>query len=452
MHFEINGEYKGVLFEGVDSRVPLWAYFDFVSDGIVPELLDPLNPSHRQVDTSSEEESLSNALHMLTVDVLPLPNRPDLVPLNLHRTKGLNVKTNHNGEAERFSDDLCDGYVFTEQPVKIGQTIIIQVLDTEVEDPGGLAIGLTSCDPASLKPGDLPEDSEALYDRPEYWVVQSNAAIGTKRGDELALTLTCDGEFKVRRNTSPAVTLWHVDLSVPLWAFVDVYGATRKVRLLTSLVLDISSGNSSIATNPSTEFLRALDLPRTNNNVQVRHSEESMNRVTFFSGYMFTSRQITIGSSIYIKILATENDIPANLAIGLTSCDPTTIPMDELPNDTIFLYDRPEYWVVDRTAAVGVKRGDELILALRYDVKFQVNRNSSPDRILWHVDYSVPLWAFVQVSPASPKIKMTLRLHTSDGVTSLSCISFPTTESFRPETGEPGKIAFNSNTLDIPDE
>ena len=47
----------------------------------------------------------------------------------------------------------------------------MQILATEVSYIGSLAFGLTNCDPSTIDVRDLPEDSDLLLDRPEYWVV-----------------------------------------------------------------------------------------------------------------------------------------------------------------------------------------------------------------------------------------------------------------------------------------
>lgn len=60
---------------------------------------------------------------------------------------------------------------------------------------GALALGLTSCDPATLNPLDLPDDSDLLLDRPEYWVVSKDVANCPQRGDELAFCITHQGRL-----------------------------------------------------------------------------------------------------------------------------------------------------------------------------------------------------------------------------------------------------------------
>ncbi|XP_048003390.1 protein neuralized isoform X2 [Leguminivora glycinivorella] len=239
VHFGVNGEDKGLFFTGVDTRSPLWALVDVYGNCTAVQFADPRVPNQvrRPNQSPVEEDRLISSMRSLSVEEpLPQPRYQNpLVPLSLHRTKGRNVQfINDRGVAARIEAEFCQGYVFTARPMRPGQTIVVQILSTETAYAGSLAIGLTSCDPATLRPCDLPDDAEQLLDRPEYWVVRRDAANGLRRGDELAVTLTLDGEVRVSRNGSNPITVMHVDHTLRLWAFVDIYGATQKVRMLSS--------------------------------------------------------------------------------------------------------------------------------------------------------------------------------------------------------------------------
>ncbi|XP_063371339.1 protein neuralized [Cydia amplana] len=239
VHFGVNGEDKGLFFTGVDTRSPLWALVDVYGNCTAVQFADPRVPNQvrRPNQSPVEEDRLITGMRSLSVEEpLPQPRYQNpLVPLSLHRTKGRNVQfINDRGVAARIEAEFCQGYVFTARPMRPGQTIVVQILSTETAYAGSLAIGLTSCDPATLRPCDLPDDAEQLLDRPEYWVVRRDAANGLRRGDELAVTLTLDGEVRVSRNGSNPITVMHVDHTLRLWAFVDIYGATQKVRMLSS--------------------------------------------------------------------------------------------------------------------------------------------------------------------------------------------------------------------------
>ncbi|XP_026688414.1 uncharacterized protein LOC113472823 [Diaphorina citri] len=86
------------------------------------------------------------------VPLRALTSPQDLVPLPFHRTIGRNVRlSNDRTIASRRDTEFSQGYVFTGRPVQLGEKIVIQVLETESRYYGALALGLTSCNPASIK-------------------------------------------------------------------------------------------------------------------------------------------------------------------------------------------------------------------------------------------------------------------------------------------------------------
>ncbi|CAK1587895.1 unnamed protein product [Parnassius mnemosyne] len=289
VHFGINGEDKGLFFSGVDTRSPLWALIDVYGNCTAVQFADPRAPNQMRRSTQSplvEDDRLIGGMRSLSVEeALPPPRYQNpLAPLSLHRTKGRNVHfVNDRGVAARIEAEFCQGYVFTARPMRPGQTIVVQILATESAYAGSLAIGLTSCDPATLRPCDLPDDAEQLLDRPEYWVVRRDAANGLRRGDELAVTLTVDGEVRVSRNGSNPVTVMHVDHTLRLWAFVDIYGATQKVRMLSSQILPaqtppqqlrvLAGSASPIATGAGGTVLVVSLPPQTNGQNLSNHQQ-----------------------------------------------------------------------------------------------------------------------------------------------------------------------------------
>ncbi|KAL1461977.1 hypothetical protein WDU94_013835, partial [Cyamophila willieti] len=282
VHFGINGEEKGVFFTGVETRGPLWAMFDIYGNSTAIQLIDSraqLNNA-RRVSTFLPPEELSspinnnsnidlmnryilNSMANLSVqsqqeDAHPpaearaLASPVDLVPLPFHRTIGRNVRlSNDRTIASRRDTEFSQGYVFTGRPVQLGEKIVIQVLETEPRYYGALALGLTSCNPASLKPTDLPDDSNFLLDRPEYWVVSKDVANSPRVGDDLTFCITTRGEVTMSRNGSPPTTLMHVDHTLTLWAFFDIYGSTQKIRVLGSSRLHLQTPPSAAAPAPS---------------------------------------------------------------------------------------------------------------------------------------------------------------------------------------------------------
>ncbi|XP_052865836.1 protein neuralized [Anopheles cruzii] len=299
VHFGINGEEKGVFITDVDARGPLWAVIDVYGNSTAIEFLDsriymfqaqqqqhqhqhqhhqhqPLAQSQSRRSTDQEIvpqlESLSINQHnhqLMEERPLPAPTTcggsgmlspttsvrynspaPGLLPLPFHPVRGRNIK--FSGErfvASRADTEFCQGYVFSPRPVKIGERLIIQILKTDPIFVGSLALGLTSCDPATLQLNDLPDDSDMLLDRPEYWVVSKDVASTLVRGDELCFSVTVNGEVQISKNGGPPSVIMHIDQSLQLWAFLDVYGSTQSVRLFSHTLPVPGTGSGSCASS-----------------------------------------------------------------------------------------------------------------------------------------------------------------------------------------------------------
>ncbi len=58
---------------------------------------------------------------------------------------------------------------------------------------GGIAFGLTCCDPIHLRPDTLPDDSDDLLERGEYWVGIKDVAAKPNETDELAFWINESG-------------------------------------------------------------------------------------------------------------------------------------------------------------------------------------------------------------------------------------------------------------------
>jgi len=257
VHFGINGRDKGVFFSGVDTRQPLWCLIDLYGNCTAIELVDmrrSLNGFARNEETwerdiVNEEEPVQvgdtdNVIN--NIDALSLdPNSNDEeMPLRFnsssifrdlafHRSTGPNVSLNGNQTiAWRHEDEYSNGYVFASEPVRHGERLVIQVLATENMYIGSLAFGLTSTNPANIDQESLPEDSDMLLDRSEYWVVSKDVANSPDEGDELSFCVKEDGSVEFSKNGNIPSVFMHVDNSVDLWAFWDVYGNTQRLRII----------------------------------------------------------------------------------------------------------------------------------------------------------------------------------------------------------------------------
>jgi len=261
VHFGVNGVDKGIFFSGVDTRQPLWCLVDLYGNCTAIEIVDmrrslnnfarnsdgnTLTPNNSVTDLDEDIddgtlETVSNALNNLTLggssDDVGIPLRfnssAHFRPLSFHLSTGPNISINGAATlAWRHEDEYSNGYVFSGAPITLGERLVVQILATENMYIGSLAFGLTSCDPGSLDTESLPEDSDMLLDRPEYWVVSKDVANTPDVGDELSFLISSDGAVQFSKNGSIPSVFMHVDCSVPLWAFWDVYGNTQRLRMV----------------------------------------------------------------------------------------------------------------------------------------------------------------------------------------------------------------------------
>jgi protein neuralized len=290
IHYGLDGKDLGIFHFGIDTRQTLWAMIDLYGSCTSLRMINfrsqlvesyyntlqterfvswpqqeqqhQLQPhqtlrrgiQHRQTVRQQQQQQQRNNTNYNT-----LPNtRPAQVsPLNhsrvadarvpplhddgvvsfrrmtFHRNVGQNVRLDATSAvATRCEDEFSQGYVFGSSVVNIGEWIVVEVVATEESFIGSLAFGLTNCNPASLNVKNLPEDSDLLLDRSEYWVVVKDVASSPAAGEALSFRVSRDGAVEFSKNGGTPVVIMHVDASRPLYPFWDLFGHTSKVRLL----------------------------------------------------------------------------------------------------------------------------------------------------------------------------------------------------------------------------
>lgn len=191
----------------------------------------------RQPEQQQQPEQPQPPALPSTQNFLPLRHNRHAAfrPLNFHFCAGRHVSLSENSMvAVRHEEEFALGYAFTAAPLRLGERIVVQILGIEDAYIGSLAFGVTNADPSTFDTRDLPEDSDMLLDRPEYWVVSKDVARSPAVGDELSFLARPDGSVEFSKNGQPPAVFMHVDASLRLWAFFDVYGNTSKIRILGS--------------------------------------------------------------------------------------------------------------------------------------------------------------------------------------------------------------------------
>ncbi|XP_008194695.1 protein neuralized-like [Tribolium castaneum] len=210
VHYGVDGVEKG-LFEGVvRTNQSLWPLFDIFGNSSGVRLIEA---------ESRETRPKARA------------NRK-LVPMMLHETHSRNVRIDKN-VAQRLDAKYTQGYIFSKQPIKSEQSIVIQIAPNgRGRFQGFVHLGVTSCDPALLNRDDLPDNVNSLVDRPEYWVLICDFS-NLNCGDEIGLDLAHDGPITFHLNGGKFKGVVHVDATLKLYLFVNVYGSCQDVHLST---------------------------------------------------------------------------------------------------------------------------------------------------------------------------------------------------------------------------
>ena len=290
--FGVNGEDKGVFFSGVDTRRQLWGMVDVYGNSNVIQLVDPrrtLNNIRTQVSaprtptptsraTSRADSQLSRCdassrlrrsescgrISAASSSASGFYSQRRLARAAFHRAcTGQNVSLNTTATvATRSETEFCNGYVFLDSPLQPGESLVVRVLETESTYIGSLAFGLTGADPRHLQTTELPEDSDLLTQRPEYWVHTKDVLPDPQEGDELCFTLGLDGAVLCAVNGGPERVLFHADISIPTRPFLDIYGVAQKLQLVGVCPASSRPSSQSSHTTPALRRSSRLSNPR----------------------------------------------------------------------------------------------------------------------------------------------------------------------------------------------
>ncbi|XP_039509777.1 E3 ubiquitin-protein ligase NEURL1B isoform X2 [Pimephales promelas] len=207
---------------------------------------DSANYSNNQLETNQAAAAKFATLHLSNCNTL-IPvcgssapsssvHRPTRGPLDthlhFHPVRGPDVVlSNDRTVACTHFLDSSRTLMFSDRPVRVGETLYVEVGHLGLPYFGSLLFGMTSCDPGSLSAGDLPADPEVLLDRKEYWVVYRGFPVPAA-GDVLSFTFMPNGEVHHGVNGGASTRLLCVDSSQVLWAFFTLHGAVNRLRIL----------------------------------------------------------------------------------------------------------------------------------------------------------------------------------------------------------------------------
>lgn len=189
------------------------------------ERLQPLSSTSCHVPQNSQNSQQCSLL----------PSHLD-TDLHFHLVHGIHVTVldKHTvGRLDHRGDERT--LVFTSRPMRCSETVFVKV-KAGVTRPGSLSYGVTSCDPATLRPSDLPSNPESLVDRKEFWAM-CRMAVPLHSGDILGFVVNTEGEVMMSHNGISAGMQLCVDNSRPLWMFYSLHGTITQLRILGLFIL-----------------------------------------------------------------------------------------------------------------------------------------------------------------------------------------------------------------------
>ncbi|XP_077574308.1 E3 ubiquitin-protein ligase NEURL1 [Stigmatopora nigra] len=292
--YRVNESGPVLFFGGVRAADQLWALIDVYgltrgvqlleSEIVPPDCLRPRSftsaPSslQREADDSRLSVSLCDlnrqqeepagprllrpAGSQLRLSACPVPQnslnsqQSSLLPsilesdLHFHQLHGSHIKSVDEQTVARSEHSREERtLVFTDRPLRTAECVFVKVTKSSPARSGSLSYGVTSCDPAGLRPGDLPYVPEALVDREEFWAV-CRVPTPLQSADILGFSVNPEGEVILSHNGANVGMQVCVDNSRPLWMFFGLHGAVSQLRILGSTHVG-DPGVGSIPASPS---------------------------------------------------------------------------------------------------------------------------------------------------------------------------------------------------------
>ncbi|XP_071340265.1 E3 ubiquitin-protein ligase NEURL3 [Trachinotus anak] len=165
--------------------------------------------------------------------------------------------------AERREGTFRNGVVFSSRSVRVKEKIHLRVEKDMFTWHGALRVGFTNVPPSDRL---LPLPCLAipnLTNSPGHWAAPVHESY-CQAGTELEFWVSCGGSIYVQSNNGTKhKLLTGVDLSLPLWAMIDIYGQTCSIFLLGSKKVGLTCTRRSCPapkrlTSPGVDNLNSL--------------------------------------------------------------------------------------------------------------------------------------------------------------------------------------------------
>ncbi|XP_054721551.1 protein neuralized-like isoform X2 [Uloborus diversus] len=285
VHYGIDSEEYGVFFGGVNTSGKLWAVLDIYGNTLDGASLDQ-DASSETFDLAALSRCIESGNRISDLDISNLNFN-----VSFHQLLGKNVSLKRNGTTVTRKTGCHNfAYAFTSQPFSINQNVVLKVMQTDHFHDGSFIYGITSCNPSSIDPSELPEIPDDLLDRPEYWVVKEDHD-SYEVNDVIVFRFNSKGEITVTKNNENKHTSFHVDPTQTLWLFINLVGKISEVFFVgtsaNDVVEDLSQNCEALNISPSSnaDETAASSSKRSNRECVICY-EESVNCVIYRCGHM----------------------------------------------------------------------------------------------------------------------------------------------------------------------
>lgn len=203
VHYGVENTTKGVFDGRIRWSENIYGFFDIFGNSTAVRIVEVISQSSEEGSKEEERERLG---------------------FNWHKVHGLEVVA-HGSRVQRINSKYSQGYVFSAKPLMVNQRFHLKIGQAMSGSFQGLLhLGITSADPNTLHPADLPSNANLLVDRPEYWVVLSEFT-RLQNGDEIILDILPEGQVQLMINNSKSAGISHIDSSLPLYIWLNICGS-----------------------------------------------------------------------------------------------------------------------------------------------------------------------------------------------------------------------------------
>ena len=152
--------------------------------------------------------------------------------MQFHRHHGSAITLSENNMVATRAGDFCNGIVFSSLPLSVHQKLCLELV-AATDWSGAVRLGVTTQDPASWSPEDLPRYvCPDLTNKEGYWAraLKENYAAS---GNRVTFYITSQRQLHYFiNNEHKGVLLHHLPVGLPLWAMLDIYGNTVAAKFV----------------------------------------------------------------------------------------------------------------------------------------------------------------------------------------------------------------------------